>query len=62
MSTEIGAVIVNWLAFFLPMFGIKIPNDQLNVTVQVLLVLATGLWLWVKRVKRGGVTAAGIRK
>lgn len=62
MSTTIVAVIVNLLSVGLPYIGVTVGSDQLTGTIQTLVAIATGLWIWYQRVKRGDVTASGIRK
>ena len=69
MSTTISAVILNLLATFLPLIGIEIGTEQLTTTMQVLVALGTGIWIWYQRTKLqvapggyGDVTASGKRK
>ena len=68
-STTISAVIVNLLATILPLLGIQIGTDQLTTTIQVIIALATGLWIWFQRTKLqaapggfGDVRGSGRRK
>jgi hypothetical protein len=62
MSTTISAVIINLLSVLLPKVGVQVGSDELTVTIQTLVAVATGLWIWVERVKRGDVTPLGRRK
>ena len=62
MSTTIAAVLVNFLAVLLPLIGITVGSDQLTTTIQVIIAIGTGLWIWMRRVQAGGVTTLGIRK
>lgn len=62
MSTTITAVIAQLLVIFLPMFGITLGSDQLTGLVQTLTIIATGLWIWFRRVQAGGVSTFGVRK
>lgn len=61
-STTIGAVIVNILSMVLPKIGITIGTDELTSTMQVIITIVTGLWIWYQRVQRGDVTPLGKRK
>lgn len=61
-STTIGAVIINLLATVLPLIGVKIGDDQLTNAIQVIIAIATGVWIWYRRVQAGGVTAYGSRR
>ena len=61
-STTISAVIINLLAVILPLMGITIGSDALTTTIQTIIALGTGIWIWIRRVKKGGVNFAGIRK
>lgn len=61
MSTEIIAVIINIVATILPKMGIQIGSAELTTAVNVVLTLATGIYLWYKRYQRGGVNVAGVR-
>lgn len=69
MSTTIVAVIINFLSMGLPYLGISLGNDQLTATVQTLVALATGIWIWYQRTtlqkapsNLGDVNAAGVKK
>lgn len=62
MSTTITALAINLLATILPMLGIQIGTDQLTTTVSTLAAIGTALFLWYKRVTRGDVNIAGMRK
>ncbi len=61
MSQTILAVIINLLATGLPLIGVQVANDQLTTTIQVIIAVVTGLWIWVRRVQAGGVTPLGRR-
>jgi hypothetical protein len=61
MSTTIISVIINLLAMVLPLLGISVGTDQLTTTIQVLVAIGTGLWIWKERVKKGDVNIAGLR-
>ena len=62
MSTTIIAVIVNVLTMVLPLIGIDAGTEALTTFVQVGVAVATGLWIWIQRVRKGDVNFAGLRK
>lgn len=62
MSTTIASVFVSILAMILPYFGVSVGSDQLTQTVQTVIVIAAGIWIWYRRVQSGGVSALGVRK
>ena len=61
MSTTIissGAIILSQL---LPLIGIDIGTEQLQTTIQTIIAIVAGVWIWIQRVKRGDVNAMGKR-
>lgn len=69
MSTTIAAVLINLLATLLPFIGVNAGSEQLTTTVQTLVAIGTGIYIWYRRTKmvavssgNGDVTAAGIKK
>lgn len=69
MSTTIGATIANLLATILPLLGIQVGSDELTKTIQVLVAIGSGLWIWYQRLTLqkapsgfGDVNAIGARK
>ena len=62
MSTTISAVIINLLSVILPLMGITVGSDALTTTIQTIIALGTGLWIWKERVKKGGVNILGAKK
>ena len=62
MSTTISAVIINLLAVLLPLAGITVGSDALTTTIQTVTAIATGLWIWKERVKKGDINKFGVRK
>lgn len=62
MSTTISAVIINLLVMILPLIGVTVGSEQLTNAVQVIVAIATGVWIWYMRVQRGDVTPLGLRK
>ncbi len=61
-STTIIAVIVQFAVVFLPMMGIQVGSEQLTVAIQTIVVVLSGLYIWVERVKKGDVKWFGARK
>ena len=61
MSTTISGVLLQLAAVILPMLGISIGTDELTSAIQTIVVIATGLWIWYERVKKGGVNWFGKR-
>jgi len=53
---------VNLLATLLPLVGVTVGSDELTKTVQVLVAIGTGLWIWYQRAKVGDVKWYGARK
>ena len=62
MSTTIIAVIIQLLSLFLPMLGVEVGTEALTTTVQTIVMIGSGLWIWKERVARGDVTTIGVRK
>lgn len=62
MSTTIVAVVLNLLATVLPWLGITVGSDQLTTTVQTLVLVGSGIWIWYRRVGVGDVNALGVKK
>lgn len=61
MSTTVIAVIVNLLVTVLPLVGITVDSGAVETTIQTLVAVLTGLWIWAERVKRGDVNEFGVR-
>ena len=61
MSTTIIAVIINLLSMLLPKIGVSVESQSLETTIQTLVAVVTGVWIWYKRVKVGDVNALGVR-
>ncbi len=61
-STTITAVVINLLSVILPLIGVEIGSESLTTTVQTLIAVGTGIWIWAERVKRGDVDLFGRRK
>lgn len=62
MSQTIIAVFINLLATVLPLLGVNLGNEALTTTVQTVVAIITGLWIWTRRVQAGGVNVVGVRK
>ena len=62
MSTQIIAVIVSLLATALPLLGVQVGTEELTTTIQTIVLVCSGLWIWKERIGRGDVNIAGIRK
>lgn len=52
MSSQVVAVIVIILAQILPKMGITLSTEELTSTIQVIITLASGLWIWYQRVTK----------
>lgn len=61
MSQTITAVILQLLTIGLPLIGVTVGTDQLTGAVQVIILVASGVWIWVRRVQVGDVNALGKR-
>ena len=61
MSTTIGSVLLQFAAILLPMLGIDVGTEQLTTTIQTLVIVLTGVWIWYERVKKGGVNWFGAK-
>lgn len=61
MSTTIIAVITNLLVTVLPLVGITIGGDAVQTTVQTVVAVATGLWIWGQRVQHDDINLFGIK-
>lgn len=62
MSTTILSSIVSILAVVLPLLGIDVGSEQLTTTIQTILIVGSGLWVWKERVARGDVSVLGARQ
>lgn len=59
MSTQIVAVFALILAELLPRIGVTIGSDELTSTLQTIVAVASGLWIWYQRVANLRRTASG---
>lgn len=61
-STTIASVIINLLSVGLPLIGVRVESDALTTTIQTVIAVITGAWIWYQRVQVGDVTKLGRRK
>lgn len=62
MSTTISSIFVQLAVVILPMLGIQVGSDALTNAIQTIVVIGTGLYIWVARVRKGDVSIFGARK
>ncbi len=62
MSQTIVSVLIQLLTIGLPMIGVNAGSEQLTTTIQTVIMVATGLYIWYRRTQVGDVNAAGLRK
>lgn len=62
MSHTIIAVIINLLSVGLPYIGVTVGDAALTTTIQTLVAVVTGIYIWYRRVKVGDVSPLGRRK
>lgn len=62
MSQTIISVLVIVLGTILPKIGVTLGNDTLTGFASTLVVIGAAVWVWIRRVRAGGVTFAGVRK
>ena len=62
MSTTIIATICSLLAVLLPSIGVNVGTEELTSAIQTIVVVASGIWVWIERVRRGDVNVIGLRK
>lgn len=70
MTPQIIAVLINLVAQALPYIGVNIGTEELTQTVQTLVALGTGIWIWYERTQltkvgnnaQSDVTLAGLKK
>lgn len=62
MSTTIIAVIVQLLSLGLPKLGITVGSEELTGTLQTIVLIGSGLWIWYRRTQKGDVSGLGVRK
>ena len=61
-STTITAVIFMVLAQVLPLIGVEFSSEALTTTVQVLIAVGGGLWIWYRKLTNSEITPLGFRK
>ncbi len=62
MSQTVIMVLIQLLTLGLPYIGVTVGSDQLTGAVQTIVLVVTGIWIYVRRVSQPDVTLAGIRK
>ena len=62
MSQTIVAIIVQLLTLILPAVGVEVGSDQLTGAIQTIVLIATSLWIWVRRYQAGDIKLFGARK
>ncbi len=55
-------VILQLLTIGLPLIGVNAGSAQLTTTVQTIVLIGSGLWIWYRRTLAGDVNAAGLRR
>lgn len=61
-STEIRAIIVMILSQVLPLIGVEFNSEAINTTIQVIVGVGAGLWIWYRKASKGQIDALGFRK
>ena len=62
VSQTVTAIILQLLTIGLPMIGVTIGSDQLTGTVQTIIIVVSGIWIWVRRYQAGDIKISGVRK
>lgn len=62
MSQTIASVMIQLLTIILPIMGVRVGSDQLTSAIQTVIVVITGIYIWIRRVQQKDVTALGVRK
>lgn len=62
MSQIVLSSLVLILSQVLPMLGVEVGSEQLTNTIQTIIAIVAGLYIWYRRVRRGDVNAVGGRK
>jgi len=63
MSTTVVLLIAQLLVVILPVFGVQVDNASVTNSLQTIVTIVTGLWVWYLHVKQGGLTFfGGIKK
>lgn len=53
---------IQLLTIILPIMGVRVGSDQLTSAIQTVIVVITGIYIWIRRVQQKDVTALGVRK
>lgn len=61
-STTYSATLVLLITAMANVFGLEVMPEQLQVTVETLLIIGSSAWILIERFRKGGITAFGVRK
>lgn len=61
-STEVRAIIVMILSQVLPLIGVEFSSEAINTTLQVIIGVGAGVWIWYRKVSKDQIDALGFRK
>jgi len=61
-STTYTATVVLLLTAMANIFGVEVMSEELQATVETLLVIGSSIWILIERFKKGGISAFGVRK
>lgn len=62
MSNTLIGVWVQVIVWIVKFTGIEVAPSAIQTTVETVLLLGSGLWIWYQRVKKGDVKWYGKRK
>lgn len=62
MSQIYVSAVVAILAQVLPHLGVQVGSDELTTLVSNIVTVGAALWVIIRRVKQGDITALGVRK
>jgi len=62
MSTTVLSVVVLLLSQLLPIIGVNFGTEELEGGVQFVVAIATGLYIYFRRISKGDVNPLGVRK
>jgi hypothetical protein len=60
-QTYVNAILII-LAEFLPRMGFVIGTEKLTSLLQATIILISGIWILIRRYRRGDITATGVIK
>ena len=62
MSTKVISAIVSILVMVLPLVGVSVGTEQLTSTIQTVVVIVSGLWVWYRTVTKENLGVFGTQK